>query len=124
MTDIPKHVREDKCEHLDLTTCHGQTYCPDCDEKFVSASDLGFFDPKAAEKDATVLIKASALSALRSKLQSRDKEVEELVEALEMFNNRRKLAHSLRGESPHIAAFVEAIGVEIDKILEKFRGGE
>jgi hypothetical protein len=37
--------------------------------------------------------------------------------AVEMFQNRRKLAHSLRAESPHVAAFVEAIGVEIDKIL-------
>jgi hypothetical protein len=38
--------------------------------------------------------------------------------ALEMFENRRKLAHSLRAESPQVAAFVEAIGVEIDKILK------
>jgi hypothetical protein len=38
--------------------------------------------------------------------------------ALEMFDNRRKLAHSLRAESPQVAAFVEAIGVEMDKILK------
>jgi len=37
--------------------------------------------------------------------------------ALTIFDNRRKLAHSLRAESPHVAAFVEAIGVEIDKAL-------
>jgi hypothetical protein len=42
----------------------------------------------------------------------------------EMFTNRRKLAHSLRNESHHIAAFVEAIGAEIDKILaERELGG-
>ncbi len=38
--------------------------------------------------------------------------------ALEMFDNRRKLAYSLRAESPQVAAFVEAIGVEMDKILK------
>lgn len=39
-----------------------------------------------------------------------------LKDALEMFSNRRKLALSLRNESPHVYAFVEAIGCEIDKI--------
>ena len=38
--------------------------------------------------------------------------------ALEMFENHRKLAHSLRAKSIHVAAFVEAIGVEMDKILK------
>lgn len=37
--------------------------------------------------------------------------------ALRVFENRRKLAHSLRVESPHIAAFVSAIGAEMDKQL-------
>lgn len=38
-------------------------------------------------------------------------------DALEYFNNRRKLAYSLRAESPHLAAFVEAVGVGMDQIL-------
>lgn len=38
-----------------------------------------------------------------------------LADALEVFENRRKLAHSLRAEAPQVAAFVEAIGVEMDK---------
>ena len=44
-------------------------------------------------------------------------ERDRLRDALEIFDNRRKLAYSLRYESREIAAFVEAIGTEIDKAL-------
>ena len=36
-------------------------------------------------------------------------------EALEVFENRRKLAYSMREESRHVYAFVEATGCEMDK---------
>lgn len=44
------------------------------------------------------------------------------VEKLEVFENRRKLANSLRNKNPHVACFVESIGVEMDK-MQKLKGG-
>ncbi len=47
-------------------------------------------------------------------------EVHRLRDALEVFQNRRKLAHSLRGDGDSgkwIAAFVESVGAEMDKHL-------
>lgn len=60
---------------------------------------------------------AADLQLARADLQSSRDQVERYQSALMMFSNRRKLAYSLRADCPQIYAFVEAIGVEIDKIL-------
>lgn len=46
---------------------------------------------------------------------ARGPSVQALVDALKVFDNRRKLAYSLRNESPHLYAFFEATGCEMDK---------
>ena len=44
--------------------------------------------------------------------------------ALEVFSNRLKLAYSLREESPHLYAFVEAIGCEMVPYLARLDAKE
>lgn len=55
-------------------------------------------------------------------LEERDQarsEAAVMRDALEILENRRKLAHSLGVESPQIAAFVEATGVQVDTALAR-----
>ncbi len=40
------------------------------------------------------------------------------ISALEVFANRRLLAHSLRGENSQLAAFVESMGIEMDAYFD------
>jgi hypothetical protein len=41
--------------------------------------------------------------------------VREMYAALEVFDNRKKLAHSLRGDSPQLASFMSAVADEVSK---------
>lgn len=43
---------------------------------------------------------------------------QKLMEALKVFDNRRKLAYSLRNDDKHLYVFVEAMGMEMDKYLQ------
>ncbi len=117
-----RDASEPRFEGENASFAFGLANCSRCEDKTNLTHDYIFIENKPVCTGCATFKEAPDLAEHNGKFRGHRADMDRMEPALVMFENRRKLAYSMRNEAPHVYAFMEAVATEMYKLLAKGAG--